>query len=310
VTEPVPALDPADDDAWADAPATLKLESLKATVTIFDVLEALDLLPNSTGKIPSPWNPDENTPSCHVYDDHFYDYSSGKGGDLFDLVQALGLAEDLMRSIDLVRRLAVLSDYSPGRVDRIAPAARLRTNFSPELEPLEKVLTWGIYNVRAYDIRSDVAGNLYVPHRDPDGVYGVKVRYASGGKGSWAGSLFMTRLYDPYGWGEGLRSNEAVICEGESDVWALDQYLEFHFMEIDVYGLPSGAGSWKDHWLEDLARYETVWVCMDNDEAGQRARDKLMLKIGYERAKELKVPTLYNDAREALVAGWSPFHRT
>ena len=73
-----------------------------------------------------------------------------------------------------------------------------------------------------------------------------------------------------------------------------------------TFALPSGASSWKDAWLEDLEQYEKVYLCMDNDRAGQAARDKLTRKIGWLKAEQLRVPPLYNDAREAIAAGWRP----
>jgi hypothetical protein len=63
---------------------------------------------------------------------------------------------------------------------------------------------------------------------------------------------------------------------------------------------------WKDAWLEDLAPYDEVLLCFDNDRAGTQALDKVTRKIGFDRAKELRVPQLYNDVREAVKAGWEP----
>ena len=74
----------------------------------------------------------------------------------------------------------------------------------------------------------------------------------------------------------------------------------------DVFGLPSGAGTWKDHWLTDLAVYQRVLVAMDNDQAGRNARDRLISKIGWGRSSELPVPPLYPDVRAAVEAGWRP----
>ena len=58
--------------------------------------------------------------------------------------------------------------------------------------------------------------------------------------------------------------------------------------------------------MEDLDRYDKVWLCMDNDKAGEAARDKLTRKIGFLKVEHLRVPQLYSDAREAIAAGWRP----
>lgn len=146
-------------------------------------------------------------------------------------------------------------------------------------------------------------GDILVPHRDPEGVYGVKIRQAAGGKSSVPGSQFTTRLYDPYGWAPRPPTPVCVITEGESDCWAMDWALG---PDTDVYGLPSGASCWKDHWLDDLEPYHTVWLCFDNDRAGKQALDKVTRKVGWAKARELRVPDLYTDARAAIEAGWVP----
>jgi hypothetical protein len=147
------------------------------------------------------------------------------------------------------------------------------------------------------------SGNdMLIPHQDQDGVYGVKVRAPDGTKTSWPGSQFTHRLYDPTGW-QGEPCPTVVICEGESDCWALNAHFTGQY--VSVFALPSGAASWKDAWLDDL-RDRTVYICMDNDRAGQAARDKLTRKIGYLRTEQLWVPPLYNDAREAIGMGWMP----
>lgn len=278
---------------------------LKATVTMPEVAMLLGIEADEGDKIPSPWNPDERTPSCHLYEDHFFDYSSGRGGDIFDFLVAINPDDypNTGAAIWAVYDRAVKAGKEYGEVEQAKP--RDRQDFSDQLPPTPFVDMLDLKVPEQFGCRIDHEGNVLVPHRDPDGVYGVKVRYANGGKGSWAGSMFMTRLYDPWGWDSGrFPSTTVVLCEGESDCWALNDVL--FPTQADVLALPSGAGSWKDHWLDDLVGYYRVFVCMDNDKAGQAARDKLMLKIGYSRAERLDVPQLYGDAREAIAAGWKP----
>lgn len=280
-----------------------RLLVLKASVSCPDV--AMFLGAECDGpdeKIPSPWNPDERTPSCHIYEDHFYDYSTGRGGDIFDLAQALQpeYCPDLGSAVKLIAKKAMGVGVEFGSIEVEKP--RVLQDFSADLEQYEL----DPFNA-PYGLRFDHNGNMLVPHRDPEGVYGVKVRFLDGGKGSWAGSTFTHRLYDPYGWELGHEPRPmAVVCEGESDCWALISVLDLTHQAADVYALPSGAGAWKDHWRKDLACYNTVHVCTDNDRAGKDAREKLMRKIGFGVTKELRVPQLYNDAREAIDAGWRP----
>jgi hypothetical protein len=286
---------------WDSLSVPEKVEAMKQTVTVPEVAELLGLEVGFDGKIVSPFNPDERTPSCHLYDDHFYDYSTGRWGDLFDLLMAFDPGLKMSQAVNKIRMRAVKVGKQHGDVEAEKPRELL--DFSTRTE-------WGLYQDSDLHIRyeydtSMLEGDLLVPHREPGRVYGVKVR-GRDGKGSWAGSQFTHRLYDPMGWSKSyFPAPIAVICEGESDCWALRSvpYVEH---QADVYALPSGSSCWRDHWLKDLECYGDVRVCMDNDRAGQQARDKLIRKIGYDRCLELKVPQLYGDAREAIDAGWRP----
>ena len=53
--------------------------------TVLDLL-ALDP-PDSSHKIRSVHNPNENVPSLHIYEYDFYDFSTGQGGDQIEFVK-------------------------------------------------------------------------------------------------------------------------------------------------------------------------------------------------------------------------------
>lgn len=287
---------------WDDLSFEEKSQAIKETVTVVEVAELMGLEIDSSDKITSPFNPTESTPSCHLYDDHFYDYSTGRWGDVFDLVKAFYPDTTFPQALWDIRMRALKSGKEVGDVELQKP--RQVQDFTADLADFPIVSNGNLYIDWHFWVREDAQGNLYVPHRDQDGVYGVKVRWKTGGKGSWAGSAFTHRLYDPFGWQPGWQpSGTVVITEGESDAWAL---IWATARSVDVLALPSGSSSWKDHWLDDLTCYDRVLLCMDNDRAGKQALDKLLLKVGYSRAEPLRVPQLYNDAREAVEAGWRP----
>jgi hypothetical protein len=287
---------------WAGLSFEDKITALKATVTVPEVASLMGIEADEGDKIPSPWNPTERTPSCHLYDDHFYDYGTGKGGDIFDLVIALNPGTTLAQAVQAIKQRAVSVGKQYGDVESAVPRELL--DFGPQLAGFGDLFDFNGLVLPKGWAKIDDQQNIYIPHREPARTYGVKVRWAAGGKSSWAGSQYSHRLYDPWGWSAGYVPNtRVVLCEGESDCWAL--YLALH-EHADVLALPSGAGTWKDHWLDDLGPYNRVYVCMDNDRAGKIAKDKLMLKVGYSRAERLDVPQLFNDAREALAAGWVP----
>lgn len=281
-------------------------ELVKQTVTVYDVASMLDLEVNSSNKIVSPYNPEDRTPSCHLYEDHFWDFSTGRGGDIFDFVQAF---EPDMKFQDIIWQLwtkALRSGREPGDVERSQP--RELVEFAYQLPPFRSVCFAGI-DLHQFDIRMTEDGSeVWVPHAqngDPN-VYGVKIRYANGQKTSLPGSQFGHKLYSPVGWDPHfmMRRGECVITEGESDSWAI--WGAAQAAALDVFALPSGASAWKDHWMQDLESYSRIWLAFDNDRAGKAAFDKIIRKIGWDRGKELKVPGLYGDVREAVAAGWEP----
>jgi hypothetical protein len=279
----------------------------KSMLSVPELADMLGLEPVN-GKIHSPWNPDERTPSCHLYDDHFWDFSTGQGGDVIDLLRAFNPEMSYGRAVSRLCHKAVKAGREPGDVERL-PVRQL-------VDFTERLAGPHFRAVNAYSQWTDALGlplpanvvplvdQLLIPHEDENGVYGVKVRGADGSKSAWPGSQFSHRLYDPLGWigGSTHGITDCVIAEGESDCWAVRP----HVSPLPVYALPSGAGTWKDHWLKDLEPFDAIWICMDNDRAGTQARDKITSKVGYLRARQLRVPPLYNDAREAIAAGWRP----
>lgn len=302
-------IDWSDDEEWNALDRVDQIAIIKSAVTVPEVAQLLGY-ETENDKIPSPWNPDERTPSCHLYEDHFYDYGTGNFGDLFDLYKAIqptrkdGSENTLGSMIWGVRNKAVKAGREPGDVEPQRP--RVVQDLSHTL-PITIAHEVAGLQTKMFHTRVDNAGTIHVPHLQGDKdplVYGVKLRQPNGQKTSVPGSTFTYRLYSPTGWMYLNKSARCIITEGESDSWAM--WHKIGDSGIDVFALPSGASAWKDHWLEDLQPYGTVLLCFDNDRAGEQALEKVSRKVGYDRAKTLKVPQLYNDAREALAAGWEP----
>lgn len=291
---------------WSEEKPTLEL--VKATVTVPEVADLLGLEPVND-KIASPWNTEERTPSCHLYEDHYHDFSTGNHGDIVDLVQAYYPGYTIAHVVTLLWNKALRSGREPGDVEKVEP--RNLVDFTEELASRTAFRPSSLDDGTPFpgNVVCDESDNVLVPHADHDGVYGVKVRGADGAKSAWPGSQFTKRLYHPGCWAfmpDRYFTGRCIITEGESDCWALDAIFDDQLGHADVFALPSGAQSWKDSWLKDLEPYSHVILCMDNDRPGKAARDKLTSKVGYLRAEQLWVPDLYKDARAAIVAGWRP----
>ena len=70
------------------------------------------------------------------------------------------------------------------------------------------------------------------------------------------------------------KPDQLIICEGELDC-----------LVLRAYGIPAitstaGARTFKDEWIEQLSFVRHLYVCYDNDEAGQQGADELIGKLG------------------------------
>lgn len=277
-------------------------ELAKSMLTVPELLEVYGFEVGASGKFALR---DERTPSTHAYEDHYWDFGSGEGGDLIDLVMKLEGCT-FNQALSKVIHKALKAGREPGDVER--HPVREVVDFTEQLAVHGNVVgsAWREFTSLnpPRNCKIDYGNQaMLIPHRDGAGCYGVKVRGWDGSKSAWPGSQFTKRLYDPQGWADPDSEGDCVICEGESDCWALTSVLPD---SVAVLALPSGASCWKDHWLADIQLAQRVFICMDNDRAGQQAREKIASKVGHLRAEQLRVPPLYNDAREAIAAGWRP----
>lgn len=95
-------------------------------------------------------------------------------------------------------------------------------------------------------------------------------------------------------------TREITICEGEIDAMTLSQY------GIPALSVPLGAGTgskhdWITHEFDKLAHFDKIYVCMDNDDAGQSAAKEIAERLGYHRCPIVQLP--FKDANECLQNG-------
>ncbi len=74
------------------------------------------------------------------------------------------------------------------------------------------------------------------------------------------------------------KSEEVVICEGELDAVMARR----HSLPLAVSST-AGAETFKEDWLAYFKHVRTVWLCFDNDEAGERGAHKLAALLGAHR---------------------------
>lgn len=103
-----------------------------------------------------------------------------------------------------------------------------------------------------------------------------------------------------FGWQATSNERDLVICEGEIDAMSLNQ------MGFNAVSVPFGANNldWIENEWADLECFETIFVCMDTDKAGQGAARKIISRLGAHRCRFVSLPA--KDANECLTLGLIP----
>lgn len=150
-------------------------------------------------------------------------------------------------------------------------------------------LGWGV----------DDIGRVIFPYWTPDGqLVGAKKRAPDGSRSAVYGSRF-PNLY--LAWQPRVHP-AVVLTEGETDGgWAT-----FHAARVgvDVRGIPRGAGAPADEeFVRDLMEWETVYLGLDPDPAGERATARWLAALteaGHADVRTLRLPPGH-DLRRARI---------
>jgi len=239
------------------------------------------------------------------------DFSSDDGGDLLDLwvqarnlsfVEALGEAKKFL-NISETPPLVGAFQHRKKKVSVQKPICKV-----PADKPLEWLKSRNIQDSAITAFKVGAHGNTLVfPFLSPDGsIELVKYRdldsEEGGKKKIWSNK---DPEYHLWGW-QAIPNNArtVVICEGEID--ALSWYGQGHAS----LSIPQGAGSgdkqeiWINNDYDRLLRFETIYISMDMDEAGQTAIEPIIKRLGRERCRVVNLGK-YKDANEVDMDGES-----
>ena len=302
-----------DYEGWTSAQM---IDEIKATISMWDLLDHMEIdYPRRSYDGVKISIRDEGIPSCHIYEDGFYDYGSGVGGSVIDFYMLVTGKSKLARSC----RELLSGEISSGTVRRsVKELVILTDRFLSESAPLHdhaRDVEWflrdkwapiNIATAAAAGVRATKHG-VWIPFWHNDEVVGGKVRGWSGVKTAMKGSTFTTGLWSPFT--APRPTKNLVLCEGESDTMAIHQELSPGFSieikDLVFAGLPSGAGKWNEKWLTPWLRPEgdtTVFVMQDNDESGQKVADKI--KKTHERVAVFQTS---EDVRSDLDKEYTPW---
>lgn len=287
-------------------------DHIKATLTMGDVLRILGMgdVP-ATKKIRSLSNPAERTPSLHVYDHDWFDFSTGEGGDQIAFVQK-ATGASYINALEILARGTSLAIRPRQKVsDMPFEPADFTARFEAEPEEPEYFVAWerliaekwpvlDLSDVRYFRAKVVANGDLWIPHYHEGVVHGIKRRHLPrADKTAVKGSTFTVGLYNPMPDRGPIHHQHALIVEGESDAWVMAKMLMSR--DVLVLALPSGAGALKDRFIDQLKSFETVGIAFDDDEPGNRAAAWF-----YERRPQVyRVEVPGGRVAEAAAAGWT-----
>ncbi len=97
--------------------------------------------------------------------------------------------------------------------------------------------------------------------------------------------------------------DKILIVEGEMDLLSL---WSKGFKNVVATSI--GAGGIKNEWIEQLDKVPIIFICYDNDDAGQIGAQKLAARLGLEKCKQIRLPNGYKDINEYFQKGHTAIH--
>lgn len=279
-----------------------------------------------------PWHAD-NSPSFHLWrgeDGHekFGCYPCGVNGDVFDLIGRMrgwNNTRDFPLILDEANRF--LDTITDDWADRFVTQAEEPTNSSadwpefvasarararspevdgllasrlglidPELDDAERAAA-DRHLRDVWCLGLDDIGNLVMPHyTDRDyRLTAVKIRGWDGGKWAFGKGAKYEELYGSF---IGKWTKRVLLTEGETDALWSSIAMQSSDHRLDVRALPSGVGTIKDRYIEQLKEWDEVFLALDADEAGVKGVRRLIALLGRDKVRVCILP-LGKDLREA-----------
>lgn len=231
------------------------------------------------------------------------DFATGEGGDLVDLW-------GLCKRTNLSQAMREVGEWLGLPVGaKVTPAVRKTysrpTKIPPQIQERSAVVKYLTETrlltpetLQAFRI-GEARDNILFPFYDDEGEL-VMVKYRSI-REKKIGVTEANMRPSLFGWqAVGPRERTVAICEGEIDAMTLHEY------GIPALSVPFGGGagekqSWIEHEYDRLDRFDTIFVCMDQDAPGQEAVAAIIDRLGRHRCRIVELP--HKDANECLLNG-------
>ncbi|MFJ2456435.1 AAA family ATPase [Pseudomonas protegens] len=234
------------------------------------------------------------------------DFATGEGGDLLDLWRAVRRVDTRTAFAEAKAYLGVsepaLSRPSESRKQYQRPEKPKCATPKAESPVMAYLKGRGLTEetIRAFKIAED-GRNIVFPYlRDGSLVHWKKlgVDRPDGKK-----KISTSADTEPclFGWQaipEGVR--EVTITEGEIDAMTAHQYGR-PALSVPFGGGTGGKQRWIEYEFENLQRFDTIYLCLDNDEPGQQATEEIVKRLGRERCRLVDLGCKdFNEALDAL----------
>ena len=215
--------------------------------------------------------------------------SDSDHGDLLDLWAAsrgLSIAEAFAEACDYlgIQRTKFAGSQDKRNTVSAPKGAERAQSDSGVMDWLQTERALSPESITAYRVAAH-KGAVLLPAFAPDGGSVQYIKYrATKEKKFWSEAGGQPCLF---GWQAiPARARTVVICEGELDA------LAWHSYGYPALSPTNGAGNvqWIDTEFDALARFDTVYLSLDMDEAGQAALPEIIERIGVDRCRIIDLP--------------------
>jgi twinkle protein len=228
------------------------------------------------------------------------DFAGNEGGDLLDLYQknrGTGLKEAMewaCKFVGVQRTEFAKPKKTFKRPERPADARSLK-KANEVFEWLNKVRRLDLDTIEAYKVVAKGSDTVLFPYLRDDELIHIKFRAVKEKKfwssGETEKCLFGWQAISP-------RAREVTITEGELDAMAMYQ-LGYPALSVPFGGGGAGKQDWIENEYENLERFDVIYLCLDQDDAGIEATTEIVRRLGRARCRVVTLPT--KDANQALI---------
>ncbi|CAB5207306.1 Archaeal primase DnaG/twinkle, TOPRIM domain, partial [uncultured Caudovirales phage] len=237
------------------------------------------------------------------------DFATGERGDMLDLWAKI----KGQSTVEAMKEVADYFNFSTSGYKATRPSKKTFTK-PPKtpVEPLKTMSPVHIYLSNTRKLSETVIQRFKIPHSESEIVFNyirdkeiifvkrMKLERKDGKK-----QIVVSPNAEPclFGWQViPPHARTVVICEGELDAMSFCQY------GIPALSVPFGGGRgekqrWLEYEIENLNRFDEIFICMDNDDAGQEAAKEIVNRLDAHRCRLVELPM--KDANECLMNGLS-----